>query len=115
MLGVKGHAELSHLEERLKLILGSESYPFSLDLLTESAVTGSLTAESVLILAQEYFPNTESHQLIGLARPILEVLEHDGYLVQDQGGYRFESKLLQDWWKRRYQFFCTPASQRGRS
>jgi hypothetical protein len=46
MLGIRGHVELSHMEERLKMVLGPKLDLLALDLLTEAAVTGTLTSES---------------------------------------------------------------------
>ena len=46
MLSSKGHAELSTFEERLKLMVGEEILPFAIDLLTEAAVVGHLSAEA---------------------------------------------------------------------
>ena len=39
------------------------------------------------------------------ARPVdhvLHVLQHDGYLEPRDGGYRFVSRLVEDWWRGRY-------------
>lgn len=47
MLGVRGHAELTHYEERLKLVLGPEAFPLALEMLSETAVTGCLTRHSL--------------------------------------------------------------------
>ena len=33
---------------------------------------------------------------------VLRVLEHDGYLASDGSGYRFVSRLIEDWWRARY-------------
>ena len=32
----------------------------------------------------------------------LHVLVHDGYLDAGDGGYRFQSNLLKDWWSARF-------------
>ncbi len=32
----------------------------------------------------------------------LDILEHDGYLHNFDGSYRFQSNLLKDWWRSRY-------------
>ena len=40
---------------------------------------------------------------------ILHVLEHDGYLEREDGGYRFVSGLLEDWWRGRYGANFEPA------
>ena len=39
MLGIRGHVELSHMEERLKMVLGPDLDLLALELLTEAAVT----------------------------------------------------------------------------
>ncbi len=107
MLGVRGHAELNHMEERLKLTLGLDLYPFALELLTEAAVANLLTPEAVRVLSQE------SKQTFDVARDILRTLEHDGYLQKDTQGYQFVSKLLKDWWSSHYSFGFTPTAERG--
>ena len=33
---------------------------------------------------------------------VLHLLEHDGYLERRNGGYRFVSGLLEDWWSNRH-------------
>ncbi len=37
-------------------------------------------------------------------REVLDVLEHDGYLVGHEAmdGWRFSSNLLRDWWRNRF-------------
>ena len=108
MLGIRGHAELSHMEERLRLVLGPELDVLALDLLTEAAVTGALSPQAATVLAREYFG--EDWQ--GPLRDVLGILEHDGYLGQRDGGYVFESGLLRDWWKARFSFAFVPAPER---
>ena len=54
MLGIRGHAELTHYEERLKLVLGPEIFPFALEILTETAVTGALTPPALAALQKGY-------------------------------------------------------------
>jgi hypothetical protein len=108
MLGIRGHAELSHMEERLKVVLGPDLDVLALDLLTEAAVTGGLSPQAATVLAREYLG--EDWQ--GPLRDILNILEHDGYLSQRQGVYEFESGLLRDWWKARFWFAFVPAAKR---
>jgi hypothetical protein len=110
MLGARGHAELSHLEERLKMVLGVHLHGLAIDLLTEAAVTGRLTAEAATYLAQEQLDPADASVL----REILGILEHDGYLQQRGGTYVFVSKFQQDWWKSRFQFLYQPVSERRR-
>lgn len=111
MLSTRGHAELTHYEDRLKLVLGPERMPFALDMLTEAAVSGHLTGEAICRLQKDYaFTDGSAAEV---QREILQILEHDGYLVQADNGYRFVSQLLRDWWKSRYQMFFTPVAERG--
>ena len=111
-LSVRGHAELSHLEERLKMVLGPDRHPLALDLLTEAAVTGELTASAALTIASEYVPAaTKPAKEI---RELLGILEHDGYLKRNgEESYVFVSKLLRDWWKARFGFGFIVARQRS--
>lgn len=111
MLSTRGHAELTHYEDRLKLILGPERMRLALDLLTEAAVSGTLTRAAIRKLQHDYsFPDGATGEI---QREILQILEHDGYVMQSSDGYRFVSRLLCDWWKSRYQSFFTPVSERG--
>ena len=100
MLGIRGHAELTHYEDRLKLILGPELFTPALEILTEIAVTGYLTPQNLIALLESYQFETKSSQDAG--EEILRVLEHDGYLKRSPKGFVFESNLLRDWWEKRY-------------
>jgi uncharacterized protein len=113
MLGVRGQSNLSHLEERLRMVLGLAFYPLALDLLTEAAVVGCLTSAAIKILGKESSIDLGNYGSINEAcREILMVLEHDGYLKQSQSGYVFVSKLIRDWWDARYRFNFVPAADR---
>jgi len=110
MLGVRGHAELTHYEERLERVLGLELAPFAFDMLTEAAVEGLLSKEAIAAFQKEY---TQSVTNVAEAqREILQVLEHDGYLMKSRGGFVFESRLLRDWWKNRHEAFFTSILKR---
>lgn len=110
MLGVRGHAELSHLEERLKMVLGTELFPLALELLTETAVMGRLTSDTAIYLCQLYpIENQTSEEVL---RQILEIFEHDGYLKKAGQEFRFVSNWLQDWWKAHFRFTYIPVSAR---
>jgi uncharacterized protein len=114
MLGVRGQANLSHLEERLKLILGISFYSLALDLLTEAAVVGCLTPAAVTILQKEVAIDLNNGEtIVEACREILAVLEHDGYLQQSNNSYVFVSNLIKDWWKARYGFNFIPAERRN--
>jgi hypothetical protein len=110
MLGVRGHAELSHLEERLKVILGIETYPLALELLTETAVVGKLTMGTATYLSRQYALGKQTADEV--LREIIGIFEHDGYLQKAGTEFRFVSHLLRDWWKARFEFFYLPVSQR---
>ena len=110
MLSVQGHAELSHMEERLKMAFGLEVYPLALEILTEAAVTGYIDAEAALTICKEYiFEGLTSREVL---RDILEIFQHDGYLKQKGEEFVFVSNLLKDWWKRRFGFGYLPVSER---
>ncbi len=107
MLSTRGHAELSHLEERLRMVLGPRRLPLALDLLTDAAVTDKLTPERSLELATEAVGSgdAEGERPGDLLRELLGIFEHDGYLERKDGGYVFVSSLVRDWWKARFGFF----------
>lgn len=110
MLSIRGHAELRTYEERLEMVLSGEMLPLALELLTEAAVVGKLTAEAAMVLSRDFFPNDLKP---GEAlREIIDILEHDGYLVKKKEGHVFISKLVRDWWKSRFGFQYTPAAGR---
>ncbi len=110
MLGVRGHAELSHLEERLKMVLGAELYPLALELLTETAVVGWLTTETATYLCRQY--QLENQTSDDALKEILGIFEHDGYLQKVGMEFRFVSNLLRDWWKAHFSFSYIPVSER---
>jgi uncharacterized protein len=112
MLSTRGHAELTHYEERLKLILGTEKIPLALDMITEAAISSCLSRDALERLQQDHIFENES--TADVQKEILWILEHDGYLTQVSSGYTFVSKLLRDWWIKRYQMFFIPVSERGR-
>jgi hypothetical protein len=111
MLSARGHAELTHYEERLEMVLGTELFPLAVDMLTEAAVTGWLTAEAIQALQREY--ELSDGPVAEAQKEILWVLEHDGYLERGRKGWRFVSKLLRDWWKNRHSIFYVPILERG--
>lgn len=111
MLGIRGHSELTHYEDRLKLVLGPEIFTLALEMLTETAVTGCLTRSALAAIHKEY--EFEERTALSASEEILRVLEHDGYLKPGKDGYQFESHLLQDWWKKRYGYFHVPVLERG--
>jgi uncharacterized protein len=114
MLSTRGHAELSHLEERLKMVLGPALHPLALDLLTETAVIGHLTPEASAVFGREYGIANDMERPEDVVREVLNILEHDGYLRKDGETYEFVSRLVKDWWNASHRFnFITAAKRLG--
>ncbi|MBA3547235.1 MAG: ATP-binding protein [Nannocystis sp.] len=112
MLGPRGHAELSHFEERLRSVLGPRMQPLAIELLTEAA-HGHLSSEAATMLVEDYLPGAElQHERLPVLREVLAILEHDGYLRSEELGYVFASRLIGDWWKARFGFGFVPAARR---
>lgn len=112
MLGPRGHAELSHFEERLRSVLGPRMQPLAIELLTEAA-HGHLSDDAAAILVEDYLPDADPrHERLPLLREVLAILEHDGYLHNETEGYVFTSKLIGDWWRARFSFGFIPAAKR---
>ena len=99
MLGPRGHIDMDHYEERLKLVLGIHGYRVALELLAQTAAMGSLDKEDIRSYGQtlRVWGEVDEDQI----PHVLEVLEHDGYLRRHPDGYRFESGLLEDWQRAR--------------
>jgi uncharacterized protein len=113
MLSTRGHAELSHLEERLKLVLGPILHPLALDLLTEAALVGQLEPSACQVFGKEYGIANNVLRPEDDVRQVLTVLEHDGYLQRQGMSYQFVSKLVKDWWKATHEFSFLTAAQRS--
>jgi uncharacterized protein len=109
MLSAKGHAELMHYEERLKMVLPEETISLAFEMLTEAAVVGKLTNTALVAFGESYALKNNSNEEI---MNIIWVLQHDGYLMDKNGNYVFVSKLLRDWWKARNEKFYIPIGQR---
>jgi hypothetical protein len=105
MLSLKGHAELTHYEERLSMYFNKERLPLVKAMLTETAISGLLTITVIQELRQEY--SAKDACLDEELAEILRVLQHDGYLRKADAGYVYESGLLKDWWKKAHEEFYT--------
>ena len=79
------------------MVLGDHGYTSALSLLSEAAVSDGLLGRTVLERYRESEDGEESR-----TEDVLYVLEHDGYLEECTGGYRFVSGLLEDWWRTRH-------------
>jgi hypothetical protein len=111
ILSTRGHAELSHYEERLKLMVGDALLPLALELLTEAAVTGSLTEPAARVICDDHLQERQDRN--ASLRELLEIFEHDGYLQRAGEVHTFISRLLADWWKARFSYGYRPVSKRG--
>ena len=110
MLSTRGHAELADYEERLLRVLDNEKIPLALDLLSEAAINGILKSAMCDVL----FDRSGLKDKGPVLREVLDVLEHDGYLVRHEtmDGWRFSSNLIRDWWKKRFsQSYVNPSKQ----
>jgi hypothetical protein len=126
MLSSRGHAELSHFEERLSAVLSPDDLPLALDLLTEAAVVGKLDDSAIAILvddateppprpigfARSVPTTTMSQEQRERVRNLLDIFEHDGYLQREEDGYVFVSRLVREWWKARHKLGFVPTSER---
>lgn len=104
MLSTQGHAELVHMEERLKKVVKDDDLLLATDLLTQAAVAGYIGRDQMFLLCQRHdvAPREGSKVLPNL----LGILEHDGYLKKDgQERYVFVSNLLRRWWRARFEAF----------
>ncbi len=100
LLSVRGQMDLQHYEGRLETVLGRAGYPIALEMLTETAVKGRLDGDTVNRYRAHFASGIED--AASSVEDVLHVLEHDGYLERRDGGYRFVSGLLEDWWRGRH-------------
>jgi uncharacterized protein len=100
MLASLGDADLSSYYERIEKVLGQELMPLAIELLTEAAVKGSFKVTTLALIKD--LKGFEGYGDKTLQNEVLEILMHDGYLKREMNDYFFVSKLLKDWWKRRY-------------
>jgi len=105
MLGLRGHAELTHYEERLSMYFEKDRLPLVKAMLTETAVSGVLTMSVIRELREEYAsPASCPDEALN---EMLRILQHDGYLRKKSEGYVYESNLLRDWWRKAHEEFYT--------
>ncbi len=103
MLGVRGQMDMEHYEGRLRMVLGDEGYRAALEVLTDAAVNGGrLDGDAIGRRRESLAAGAEAEADPPPIEDVLHVLEHDGYLERRDGGYRFVSGLLEDWWRVRY-------------
>ncbi len=110
MLGPSGQNDLAHYEKRLREGLDDKTHEIAMEILTEAAIAQRFDDSSRRCLAKLYqplIPDVEER-----ISDVLEVLQHDGYLSRTDTGYGFESRLLRDWWRARYEGHYEPLCSR---
>lgn len=110
LVGVRGQVHLEHYQSRLKMVLSDEKYSDALEILTDAAVNNGLLTPVMIerfLVPKSPDAAVERQWMTYL----LYVLQHDGYLEPVDGGWRFVSGLLEDWWRSRYQFLSAFRNQ----
>lgn len=110
LLGPRGQGDLVHYETRLKDGLDDGNYDIAMEILAEAATLGVFAPAARSCLERLYFPVLDN--VPGRISGTLEVLVHDGYLKEDERGYRFPSLLLKDWWCARFRDHQVPLRDR---
>ena len=100
LLGPSGQSDLVHYETRLRNALEDESYAIAMEVLAETATREVFTPSSRQSLERLYAELVSDAP--GRIADVIDVLVHDGYLEAGEGGYRFASRLLKDWWSTRF-------------
>lgn len=108
LLGPSGQNDLTHYVTRLKEGLGDASaYSIAMEILAEAATQGVFTSGARRSLERTYSV-LQVDDAAGSIADVIEILEHDGYLEARDGGHRFSSRLLKDWWEARFRDHHTP-------
>ena len=100
LLGPSGQGDLVHYETRLKAAFDNEGYSLAMEIVAEAAIEGVFTPGAERSLAALYQGLVEDVSV--RIADALDVLVHDGYLEAGEDGYRFQSRLLRDWWTARF-------------
>lgn len=110
LLGPSGQSDLGHYATRLSEALEAPEYTLAMEILAETATQGAFTRQSRQCLARLYsalVDDIEEH-----IASVVALLEHDGYIENDQGSFSIPSQLLKDWWSARFKDHHTPLRQR---
>lgn len=89
--------------------MGSE-HDLAMEILTKTATQGAFTRRSRQCLARLYSARVDDIEK--RIANVVALLEHDGYIENDQGSYSIPSRLLKDWWSARFKGHHTPLRQR---
>ncbi len=111
LLGPGGQSDLVHYETRLRDGLEDGNYSIAMEILAEAATQGVFAPTASNRLGHLY--SAVLDDVPGRISDTLEVLVHDGYLEPGEGGYRFPSLLLKDWWCARFRDHHVPLRDRS--
>lgn len=105
LLRPNGQNDLAHYEHRLERSLDAEDFDLAREILVETAKEDVLTRSAREGFAARRHRDTDGPDRV---RRVLDVLLHDGYLVEvEEDVLRFASRLLRDW------FAARPAGGKG--
>ncbi len=112
LLGPWGQNDVQHYATRLQDHLDEFDYRVAMEVLTEAATQGAFAPSAREAL--ETSLGTLHDKIPARVAAVLDVLEYDGYLKGTDGGHRFESALLRDWWRARFERGHVPLERRLR-
>ncbi|MYB34177.1 MAG: hypothetical protein F4X92_03445, partial [Gammaproteobacteria bacterium] len=95
LLGPSGQNDLVHYETRLRETFDDQGHTIAMKVLAEAAIQKKFTPTAMRNLERSFRQTTENAGK--LISEVMDILEHDGYLVPGDNGHRFASRLLQDW------------------
>lgn len=110
LLGPSGQNDLGHYATRLSEALEEPEHVLAMEILAETATQGAFTRQSRRCLARLYSALVDD--IDERIANVVALLEHDGYIENDQGSYSIPSRLLKDWWSARFKDHHTPLRQR---
>ena len=99
MISIHANPALDHYPKRLQMVLGDEQYDLARELLTEATLADGRLEDSALREHCRHWLSASDRKESDV-EDVLHLLEHDGYLVRGNNGYRFASGWLEAWWRR---------------
>ena len=101
MLSIRAQTGLDHHQARLKALFEPKGYTLSMSLLTAAACNDGLlgTETARHCIFQLALSEDEASSL---HEDVMRQLLYDGYLERVEGGHRFVSQLVEDWWRIRH-------------
>jgi uncharacterized protein len=88
-----GNIYFEHFKDRLqKVFKSTDALKFVQEFLLKVKSSNDVDYAQALNLAEKYNVRADADN-------ILEVLKHDGYIVEENGCYQFYSPILKRWWK----------------